>query len=144
MSEYFNRQALEVVDNAQAESQRLGHNFIGSEMLLLGVLAQSNSFVAAHLNTKGLDLETGRYHVESIIGKGNKRKNNLEFTYGSKVVLAFAVNESTRLGQQLVSPEHVILSLIEFGKGVGVRVLELTKIDIADLKEQLDRHLSSF
>ncbi|HYP21714.1 MAG TPA: Clp protease N-terminal domain-containing protein, partial [Chloroflexia bacterium] len=120
----FTQRARQVLQRAQAEAQRLGHSYIGTEHFLLGLLGVSDAVAAYVLDEAGIRLSDVRDKVESIVGKGeNPPAGEIGLTSDAKRVIELAVDESRRLGHQNIGTEHLLLGLLRVEEGVAVRVL---------------------
>ena len=116
---------------AQEESRRLGHNFVGPEQILLGLIRRETGIAAKVLWSLGLSLDGIRSQVESIIGHGKgKCDPEIPFTPRAKRVLELSVEESAKLGHDYVDTEHLLLGILREGESVAVRVLENCRVDM--------------
>ncbi|AEJ38478.1 class III stress response-related ATPase [Sulfobacillus acidophilus TPY] len=136
----FTEKARRVVINAQDEARRMGHNFVGTEHLLLGLIRESNSLPAKILQSIGLDLETVRSEVLKATGRGPAIGPNEEVVFtprAKKVVLELAGEEARALNQNYIGPEHLLLGLIREGEGVAAQVLLAAGADLNKVRHQL-------
>jgi len=125
MFERFTDRARRVVVQAQEESRRLNHNYIGTEHLLLGVLREDEG-VAAALAALEVGLDPAREQVAEIVGRGRQAPSgHIPFTPRAKKVLELSLREALRLGHPYIGPEHILLGLITEGQGVAVEVLRV-------------------
>jgi ATP-dependent Clp protease ATP-binding subunit ClpA len=132
MFERFTVKSIKILMLAQEESRRLGHNFVGTEQLLLGTIGEGTGIGAKVLQSMGVTLKTARIEVERIIGRGaGFVAVEIPFTPRAKNVLNVALEESHQLGHNYIGTEHLLLGLIHDGEGVAVRVLE--RLDVSDL-----------
>ena len=122
MFERFTDRARRVVVLAQEEVRMLGHNYIGSEHLLLGLIREGDGVAAEALESLGISLVAGRQLVEEIIGPGDQVPWPPPFTPRAKKVLELALRESLQLGHDSIGTEHILLGLIREG-GVAAQVL---------------------
>ena len=131
----FTSEALEAVNLASNEARSLRHNFIGTEHILLGLIAESEGTAAQALSSQGIELGTARIEVAKIWGAGGgKVPEELPFTPSAKRVLETALERSKSLGLSYVGTEHLLLGLIEPGRGVAIKVLKnlgVTREDLA-------------
>ncbi len=132
--ESFDAAAIQAVAFAQEEARRLGHNFVGTEQLLLGLLRQEDTAAVACLNFQGVTLESAREEVVKIISYGDGAAEHIPFTPRSKRVLDLAYDESQILRCSEVRTEHLLLALIIDGEGVGQRVLDNLNVDQRQLR----------
>lgn len=140
----FTEKAIQSIMFAQEESRRLGHNFVGTEFILLGLIAENTGLAAKVLKAAGIKLEDARREVEKIIGRG-KGEDSVEipFTPKAKIVLDYARQESRQLRQGYIGTEHLLLGTLRVPDGVAVRVLEILGINVQDLRQQVLNELSS-
>ena len=125
MFERFTDQARRVVVQAQEEARMLGHGYVGTEHILLGLLSERESPAARALATLGVSLEAAREQVAEIIGGGTGQPTgHLPFTPRTKKVLELSLREAQQLGDNYIGTEHILLGLLLEGEGVGSQVLE--------------------
>jgi ATP-dependent Clp protease ATP-binding subunit ClpC len=142
MFELFTEKAIKAVMLAQEEARRMGHNLVGTEQILLGVLSEKTSAAAKVLTESGIQLEDARLEVQKIIGRGSGFVPvEIPFTPRVKRVFEQALIEARQLGQSYISPEHLLLALARDGEGVASRILENLGADLANLRTQLIRSM---
>jgi ATP-dependent Clp protease ATP-binding subunit ClpC len=125
MFERFTDQARRVVVLAQDEAQLLGHGYIGTEHILLGLLAEGEGLAAQALASLEIGLDAARVLVAEIIGEGSGQPSgHIPFTPRTKKVLELSLREAQRLGDNYIGTEHILLGLAREGEGVGVQVLD--------------------
>jgi ATP-dependent Clp protease ATP-binding subunit ClpA len=126
MFERFTDQARRVVVRAQEEARMLGHNYIGTEHILLGLLAEDDGLAAQALASLEIGLDAAREQVVEIIeeGTGQPPAGHIPFTPRTKKVLELSLREAQRLGDSYIGTEHILLGLAREGEGVGVQVLD--------------------
>ena len=126
MFERFTDQARRVVVLAQDEAQLLGHGYIGTEHILLGLLAEGEGLAAQALAALEIGLDTAREQVAEILGEGSGQppSGHIPFTPRTKKVLELSLREAQRLGDSYIGTEHILLGLAREGEGVGVQVLD--------------------
>ena len=126
MFERFTDRARRAVVQAQEESRRLNHNYIGTEHLLLGLLREDQGSAAAALASLEVGLDAARGQVAEITGRGQEAPSgHIPFTPRAKKVLELSLRESLDLGHHYIGPEHILLGLITEGQGVAVEVLRV-------------------
>ena len=126
MFERFTDRARRVVVQAQEESRRLNHNYIGTEHLLLGLLREDEGVAAEALAALEVGLDPAREQVAEIVGRGQQAPSgHIPFTPRAKKVLELSLRESLDLGHETIRPEHILLGLITEGHGVAVEVLRI-------------------
>jgi ATP-dependent Clp protease ATP-binding subunit ClpC len=125
MFERFTDQARRVVVQAQEEARTLGHNYIGTEHILLGLLSEHEGPAAQVLSSLGINQDTAREQVVEIAGAGTGQQGgHIPFTPRTKKVLELSLREAQRLGDDYIGTEHILLGLVREGEGVGAQVLE--------------------
>jgi ATP-dependent Clp protease ATP-binding subunit ClpC len=140
MFEYFTEKAIAVVMAAQEEARRLGHNFVGTEQILLGLLLVKDHIAAEVLTDLGVTVEAARHEVENIIGRGSGFvPPEIPFTPKSKRVFEQAFQESRRLDQRHVGTEHLLLSLAQEQESVAAKVLENLGVNLDQLRTMVIR-----
>ena len=123
MFERFTDRARRLVVLAQEEARMLGHDYVGTEHLLLGLIREGDGVAAKALESLGISLVAVRQLVEEIIGPGDQvPSEGIPFTPRAKKVLELALRESLQLGDDSIGTEHILLGLIREG-GVAVQVL---------------------
>ncbi|CAI9102500.1 OLC1v1000781C1 [Oldenlandia corymbosa var. corymbosa] len=133
--ERINRQSIMVVLLAQEEARRLGHNFVGTEQLLLGLISLGTGIPAEVLKSVGINLKDARLEVEKSIGKGNGvAALGTPFTPLAIRVWENALKEAAQLRDSHIKPEHIFLGLIRLGEGVGVSVIENLGGDFGEIR----------
>ncbi len=138
MFERFTESAIRVIMLAQEESRRLSHNFVGTEQILLGLIAEGRGTAALVLRHAGVTLKHTRMEVEKIIGQGSDFVVvEIPFTPRAKRILELSWMEASRLGHAAINTEHLLLGLLKETEGVAPRVLENLNIDLANLRLQL-------
>jgi len=135
MFEKFTEGAIKVIMLSQEEARRMGHNFVGTEQLLLGVIGQRHGIGARALKKMKVTLKKARKEIELYIGRGTGFvASEIPFTPRAKRVLEMAVHEGKDLGQNFVGTEHILLALIAESDGVAMRTLDKLGVDINKLR----------
>jgi len=135
MFEKFTEGAIKVIMLSQEEARRMGHNFVGTEQLLLGVIGQRHGIGARALKKLKVTLKKARKEIELYIGRGTGFvASEIPFTPRAKRVLEMAVHEGKDLGQNFVGTEHILLALIAESDGVAMRTLDKLSVDIQKLR----------
>src|SRR5579883_599893 len=125
MFEHFTSEAIKVVMLAQEEARRLGHNFVGTEQILLGLIGEKTGVAAKVLTDLGVTLKDARREVERIIGRGSGFvPTEIPFTPKVKSLFEQSFREARSLGQNYIGTEHLLLGLTEAGEGVAAKVLQ--------------------
>ncbi len=120
----FNQRARRVLQIANDEAERLSHNYIGTEHLLLGIVKEENGIAGRVLRELGAKPERVAEMVERMTGAGRRAPSSKpELTPRTKQVLEFAVEEARKLSHSYIGTEHLLLGLIRHGDGVAIDVL---------------------
>lgn len=131
--EKFTNRARIVMTLAQDEAQRLGHNYMGTEHLLLGLIREGEGVAAVALKRLGVSLDDARAAVLHIIGHSDRIvAGEIGLTPRTKKVIELAVDEARRMGHHYIGTEHLLLGLLREGEGIAAGVL-------ASLGVNLDR-----
>jgi ATP-dependent Clp protease ATP-binding subunit ClpC len=145
MFELFTDRARRVVVQAQEEARTLGHNYLGSEHILLGLIDEGGGLAAKVLESLEISPETVRQRVEEGIGRGEQATSgHIPFTPQSKKVLELALTESRALGHSYIGTEHILLGLIRQNDGVAGQVLTGLGADLDGAREQVIRILDEY
>src|SRR5215469_15453581 len=125
MFERFTAKARHAVVLAQEEAREMGHNYIGTEHILLGLVHESEGLAARVLSDFGTTLEGTRQEVAAIIAPGNKTPlGHVPFTPRAKKVLELALREALQLHHNYIGTEHILLGLLREGDGVAAQILK--------------------
>ena len=142
MFERFTEKAIKVIMLAQEEARRLGHNFVGTEQVLLGLIGEGTGVAAKTLKSMGVNLKDARAEVEKIIGRGSGFVAvEIPFTPRAKRVLELSWDEARQLGHNYIGTEHLLLGLIREGEGVAARVLENLGVDLNKVRSNVIKML---
>lgn len=142
MFEYFTEQAIKVIMLAQEEARRLGHNFVGTEQILLGLIGEGTGIAAKVLNEQSVNLKDVRTEVEKIIGRGSGfTPVEIPFTPRVKRIFESSLNEARQLGHNYIGTEHLLLGLIQDRDGVAAKVLQNMGVDPNAMRTQVIRML---
>ncbi|MCK4533402.1 AAA family ATPase, partial [bacterium] len=134
----FTERAQKVILLAQEEAKRLNHDYLGTEHILLGLVALGEGVAATVLINLGVDLEKVRKAVEKIVGVGESVLvlGEVPFTPRAKKVLELAVEEARKMQHRYVGTEHLLLGLIREGEGIAARVLENLKLNLERVRQE--------
>jgi len=142
MFERFTEKAIKVIMLAQEEARRLGHNFVGTEQILLGLIGEGTGVGPKILKSMGVTLKDARMEVEKIIGRGSGFVAvEIPFTPRAKRILELSLEEARQLGHNYIGTEHLLLGLIREGEGVAARVLENLGVNLSTIRSQVIRSL---
>jgi ATP-dependent Clp protease ATP-binding subunit ClpA len=124
MFERFTNKARHVVVLAQEEARKLGHSYIGTEHVLLGLLGETDGYAFRVLEGFGMSLEGAREEVRAIAGTGGTTPSgHIPFTPRAKKTLELALREALQLHHNYIGTEHILLGVIREGEGVGAQVM---------------------
>jgi prophage maintenance system killer protein len=141
--ERFTDRARRAVTLAQDEARGLGHHYLGTEHLLLGLLAEGQGIAWRVLEHLDVSAAAARDQVEAIIGRGHGTPAGpIPFTPRSKKVLELAHKEAKRLCHNYVGTEHLLLGLVREGEGVAAQVLAGLGVDRARVVEEVTQVLA--
>jgi ATP-dependent Clp protease ATP-binding subunit ClpC len=133
----FTERVRKVLRLAQEEAQRLKHNYIGTEHLLLGLIREGDGVAAKVLRNLGVDLDNVRSSVESVLGQGTRVvTGEIGMTPRAKKVIELAVDEARRLHHHYIGTEHLLLGLVREGHGIGAGVLENLGVSLEKARAQ--------
>ncbi len=140
---HFTPRAQQVINLARREADRFNHPYIGTEHLLLGMVALEEGVAVSVLERLGISLDAVRLEVESSVGQGPelKMEGNVPFTPRSKKVLQLAAVEAQALHHTYVGTEHILLGLLREGEGVAAQVLMNLEINLEAARREVMREL---
>lgn len=133
----FTERARKILVLAQEEAAKLGHGYIGTEHLLLGLSHEESGVAAKALASLNINLATVREQVEKVIGRGNGADGEIGYTPRAKKVIELALAEAQQLGHNYVGTEHILLGLIREGEGVAAHVLSGMGADINAVRQRV-------
>lgn len=133
----FTERAQKVLSFAQEEAVRLGHNNIGTEHILLGLIREGDGIAAKALLGLGLGLEKIQEEVEALIGRGQEQQASIAYTPRAKKVIELSMDEARKLSHTYVGTEHMLLGLIREGEGVAARVLNNLGVSLNKARQQV-------
>ncbi|WP_153461781.1 MULTISPECIES: ATP-dependent protease ATP-binding subunit ClpC [Sediminibacillus] len=139
----FTERAQKVLALSQEEAVRLGHNNIGTEHILLGLVREGEGIAAKALSSLGLETEKIQEEVEQLIGRGQKVSQTIHYTPRAKKVIELSMDEARKLGHSYVGTEHILLGLIREGEGVAARVLNNLGVSLNKARQQVLQLLGS-
>lgn len=124
MLERFTKKSRAIIVQAQHEARRMGHNFVGTEQILLGMMAESENQAASALSDIAINLDDARHEVEKIIGLGSGFIDaDIPFTPRAKRVFELALHEADQLGDESIEPKHLLIGIMREGDGVAAAVV---------------------
>jgi ATP-dependent Clp protease ATP-binding subunit ClpC len=139
----FTPRAQQVLQLARKEADRFNHGYVGTEHILLGLIALGHGVAVNALQALGIDLASVRMEVEKAVGTGPETKTigNIPFTPRAKKVLALSASEARGLGHSYVGTEHILLGLLREGEGIAARVLENLGVDLDETRYEIMKTL---
>ncbi len=139
MFDRFTDRARKVMNLAKQEAQRLNHEYIGTEHILLGLIQEGSGVAASVLKNLGIDLKKIRSEIEKIV-KGSPTMvtmGSLPFTPRAKKVLELSLEEASQLGHNYIGTEHLLLGLIKENEGIAARVLTNLGVKLEEVREEV-------
>ncbi|CBE68712.1 MAG: ATP-dependent Clp protease ATP-binding subunit [Candidatus Methylomirabilis oxygeniifera] len=138
MFERFTERARKVIILAREEAIRLGHNFVGTEHLLLGLIREGDGLAVAILKKLNVNISAVKGEIEKIVSVGSEFSpaGEIPFTPQAKKVLEYAISEARSLGHNYIGTEHLLLGLIREGEGIASLVLRDFGVSVASAKAQ--------
>jgi len=135
----FSDRGKRVLALAQDEAIRHNHNYIGTEHLLAALLRDGDTVAARALTSLGVELVRVRTAIEFVIGRGDRRTSPSEITLSprTKKVIELAIDESRRMGQPQLGPEHILLGLVREGEGIASGVIESLGVTLSAVRTRL-------
>lgn len=139
--ERFTQRARRVLSLAHQEAERMRHNYIGTEHLLLGLIREEGGVAGRVLRELGLEADRVQEIVERLTGTGQYSGGKLDLSPGTQEVLEFAVEEARRMGHHYIGTEHLLLGLVRFNDGVALDVLRKLGVTPEQIRRQTRRVL---
>jgi ATP-dependent Clp protease ATP-binding subunit ClpC len=135
--ERFTDRARRVLTLAQEEARLLGHSFIGTEHLLLGLINDGDGLAAKALESLGLSLDVVRRRVTDIVPSASAGPSGSPpFTPRAKKVLELSLREALQLGHSYIGTEHILLGVVREGEGVAAQVLISLGADLGRVRQR--------
>ncbi len=134
----FTEKALTAIRLAQGETRRLGHNYVGTEQILLGLVGEGSGIAWQFLTSVGVNLENAQREVEKAIGRGSGlTPKEIPLTPRAKQLMEYSLEESQQLGHNYIGTEHLLLGLLRERDGLGAKVLEQLGVNLPNLEQRL-------
>ncbi len=139
----FTPRAKHVLVLAQKESERFNHDYVGTEHLLLGLIALGEGVAVSVLQSMGLNLEKLRLEVEKQSGVGGptKQDGDVPFTPRLKNILILSAKEAKSMNYNFIGTEHLLLALLREGESVAARILRSVNVDVEEVRNRVIRAL---
>jgi len=139
--ERFTQRARRVLSLAHQEAERMRHNYIGTEHLLLGLIREEGGVAGRVLRELGLEADRVQEIVERLTGTGQYSGGKLDLSPGTQEVLEFAVEEARQMGHHYIGTEHLLLGLVRYNDGVALDVLRKLGVTPEQIRRQTRRVL---
>jgi ATP-dependent Clp protease ATP-binding subunit ClpC len=145
MWQFFTERGKKVVQLAHREALRLGHDIIGTEHILLGLIAEGEGVAVQVLESLGVDLDEMKIKVEEAVGSrpSKLRPVDLPLSPRAKRVLDLAIGEARNMRVNYVGTEHVLLGLLAEGEGIASQVMVSYGLDLENVRQELNKFLSN-
>ncbi len=139
MFERFTERARKVMSLARQEAQRLNHEYIGTEHILLGLIQEGSGVAANVLKNLDVDPRKIRAEIERIVkpGSGTIQMGQLPFTPRAKKVLELALEEANNLGHNYIGTEHLLLGLLRENDSVAAQALTSVGLKLEELRDEV-------
>ena len=139
MWQYFTERSKKVIQLAHREALRMGHDVIGTEHILMGLVAEDDGVAARILQSSGVTLEELRNVVEQFVGRGDQKSKpvDLPLSPRAKKVLDLAMREAKGMSVNYVGTEHILLGLISEGEGVAAQIIASTGMDVEKIRAEV-------
>src|SRR5581483_2560546 len=146
MFDKFTNRAKQVIKLAKKEAQRLNHNYLGTEHVLLGLLKLGQGIAVNVLRNFNLDYDIIRAEIERLVGFGPEIQvyGDPALTGKVKKAFEFANEEAAALNHNYVGTEHLLLALLRQSDGVAAQVLENLNISLKDIRKEILKELETF
>ncbi len=135
------QRARRVLSLAHQEAERLRHNYIGTEHLLLGLIKEEGGVAGRVLRELGLEIRRVQEIVERLTGTGQYRGGKIDLSPGTQQVLEYAFEEAKRMGHHYIGTEHILLGLVRYGEGIALNVLQKLGVTPEQIRRQTRRIL---
>ncbi|MBN1667073.1 MAG: ATP-dependent Clp protease ATP-binding subunit [Anaerolineales bacterium] len=140
--ERFTQRARRVLSLAHQEAERMRHDYIGTEHLLLGLMREDGGITGRVFSDLGLDVNRVQEIIERLTGLGRASSNRPELSPGMQKVLELAVEEARKLGHHYIGVEHLLLGLVSYNEGVAIDALRKMGITPDQIRRQTQRILN--
>lgn len=133
----FTNKAKKAIEIANDISIELGHNYIGTEHILYGLVQEGDGIAAKVLNNKGITEEKVKARIEELLGVGKEINETLGFTPRSKRILENAFLETKRIGYNYIGTEHLLLAIMKEDDCVAVRIIADLNVEISKIYNEI-------
>jgi len=139
----FTERAQRVINFSQQMAQQLGHNYVGTEHLLLGIIKEEESIAAKALKNLGIEMEQVQERIVQSVGVGNKPSELLGYTPRTKKVFELSIGEARSLNHNYVGTEHLLLGIIKAGDGIATKILTELGAGLQNVRTEVLKLLNS-
>ncbi|RQD67003.1 MAG: ATP-dependent Clp protease ATP-binding subunit [Tindallia sp. MSAO_Bac2] len=143
MNERFTERAQKVILLSQEFAQQFGHNYVGTEHLLLGLMQEGEGIAAEAMKQMGMQLPSLKERVMRIVGTGQQKAQLLGFTPRTKRIFELSFAEARSLGHSYIGTEHLLLGLVREGEGVGAKILAELGLTPEKVREEILKLLNN-
>ena len=134
----FTQRVTRVLNIAHESASQMGHGYVGSEHILLGIVTEDGGAAARILRENGVDAELVRLSIEKLVGRGESADTTVQgLTPRAKTVIELALQESMRLGHNYVGTEHLLMGILREPDSVAARILTMSGVDMNRVYTQL-------
>lgn len=139
MWQFFTERGKRVVQQAHKEALKLGHDVIGTEHILLGLISENDAFSTQLIRSQGVDIGLLRERIESAVEKSEPRETpvDLPLSARAKRVLDLSMREARRAGVSYVGTEHILLGVLEESNGVAYAILTEFGVNVSDVRQEI-------
>ncbi|NLG37028.1 MAG: AAA family ATPase, partial [Clostridiales bacterium] len=138
ISDKFSKSAREALSRAQIEAREMGYNYVGTELLLLGILSSEGSPASETLKEYNVDASSVRENITRLVGKGDfEFDENFGYTTRTRNIIELSLREAGALKHDQVTAEHLLLALLRETGSVAARVLMDMGVNLGELREKL-------
>ncbi|MEA3351589.1 MAG: ATP-dependent Clp protease ATP-binding subunit [Chloroflexota bacterium] len=139
--ERFTHRARRVLSLAHQEAERMHHNYIGTEHLLLGLMLENGGIAGRVFRELGLEITPIQDVIEQMVGLGGYSTARPKLSTGTREVLEFSVNQARQLGHHYIGVEHLLLGIIEYNEGIAIDALQRMGVTPEQIRRQTHRIL---
>lgn len=143
-ADHYTEAAHQAVRLAADEARTLGHNYVGPEHIMLGLMREQDGVAAHVLDSLGMSSDDVRERIEQLVGVGaEKPAGDLPFTPRAEKILELAFREALALGHAHADTEHILLALVREEDGICARIRQDAHLDTTDVRVGVTRALTS-
>ena len=133
----FTTRAKKVIEIADEISIKLGHNYIGTEHILYGLVTEGEGVASKVLNNKGISQEKVLKRIEELLGRGKKIEESMGFTPRTKRVLENAFFEAKRIGYNFIGTEHLLIGILKEEDCIAVKIINDLNVEISKIYNEI-------